>query len=102
MCTRVHPRPICTCGALPSSLCHDCVLTVCVHLGLPLQANENVLMQLKDGELDLCVATAMAEEGLDIIQCQMVLRFDLPKRAGARLACPQFGLDCLSASARMA
>ncbi|KAK9795892.1 hypothetical protein WJX73_009969 [Symbiochloris irregularis] len=45
------------------------------------KANEGILMQLKEGDLDLVVATAMAEEGLDIIQCQMVLRFDLPKRA---------------------
>ena len=46
-----------------------------------LQGNQGVLTQLRQGSLDLVVATAMAEEGLDIVQCQMVVRFDLPKRA---------------------
>lgn len=45
------------------------------------QNNEQVLARLRKGELNLLVATAVAEEGLDIVQCQVVVRFDLPKRA---------------------
>ena len=43
-----------------------------------LQAQHEVLSQLKAGELDIVISTAVAEEGLDVKQCQLVIRFDLP------------------------
>lgn len=42
------------------------------------QAQHEVLHQLKAGELDIVISTAVAEEGLDVKQCQLVIRFDLP------------------------
>ena len=33
---------------------------------------------MKAGELDIVISTAVAEEGLDVKQCQLVIRFDLP------------------------
>lgn len=49
-------------------------------LSARVQANEEVLARLRSGHLNLVCATAMAEEGLDIAQCQLVVRFDLPQR----------------------
>jgi endoribonuclease Dicer len=42
------------------------------------QAQHGVLQQMKGGELDIVISTAVAEEGLDVKQCQLVIRFDLP------------------------
>jgi len=42
------------------------------------QAQHGVLQQMKAGELDIVISTAVAEEGLDVKQCQLVIRFDLP------------------------
>ncbi|KAL3131572.1 hypothetical protein ABBQ38_007873 [Trebouxia sp. C0009 RCD-2024] len=42
------------------------------------KAQHEVLQQLKAGELDIVISTAVAEEGLDVKQCQLVIRFDLP------------------------
>ena len=50
----------------------DMLLLLCV------QAQHGVLQQLKAGELDIVISTAVAEEGLDVKQCQLVVRFDLP------------------------
>ena len=46
--------------------------------GCCVQAQHSVLQQLKAGELDIVISTAVAEEGLDVKQCQLVIRFDLP------------------------
>lgn len=43
-----------------------------------MQAQHGLLQQLKAGELDIVISTAVAEEGLDVKQCQLVVRFDLP------------------------
>ena len=43
-----------------------------------MQGQHGVLQQLKAGELDIVISTAVAEEGLDVKQCQLVIRFDLP------------------------
>jgi len=40
-----------------------------------------VLKKMKGGELDIVISTAVAEEGLDVAQCQLVLRYDLPSTA---------------------
>ncbi|KAL0046074.1 hypothetical protein WJX82_001682 [Trebouxia sp. C0006] len=42
------------------------------------KAQHGVLQQMKGGELDIVISTAVAEEGLDVKQCQLVIRFDLP------------------------
>lgn len=42
------------------------------------QAQHGVLQQMRAGELDIVISTAVAEEGLDVKQCQLVIRFDLP------------------------
>ncbi|KAA6420863.1 MAG: endoribonuclease Dicer protein 1-like [Trebouxia sp. A1-2] len=42
------------------------------------KAQHGVLQQMKAGELDIVISTAVAEEGLDVKQCQLVIRFDLP------------------------
>ncbi len=42
------------------------------------QAQHGVLQQMKAGELGIVIYTAVAEEGLDAKQCQLVIRFDLP------------------------
>lgn len=39
-----------------------------------------MLEKLKKGELNMLVSTAVTEEGLDLTQCQLVVRFDLPDR----------------------
>lgn len=43
-----------------------------------MQAQHHVLKKLKAGDLDIVISTAVAEEGLDVKQCQLVFRFDLP------------------------
>ncbi|KAL0048140.1 hypothetical protein WJX82_008725 [Trebouxia sp. C0006] len=40
-----------------------------------------VLKKMKGGELDIVISTAVAEEGRDVAQCQLVLRYDLPSTA---------------------
>ena len=45
-----------------------------------LQARQHVLGTMRSGERNLLVATAVAEEGLDLPACCLVLRFDLPIR----------------------
>ena len=37
-----------------------------------------MLASFRAGELNTLVATAVAEEGLDLTQCALVVRFDLP------------------------
>lgn len=43
-----------------------------------LQSQHHILKKMKAGELDIVISTAVAEEGLDVKQCQLVIRFDLP------------------------
>lgn len=47
-------------------------------MSLRVQAQHHILKQMKAGELDIVISTAVAEEGLDVKQCQLVFRFDLP------------------------
>lgn len=48
---------------------------------LLLQAQHQVLRQMKGGDLDNIILTAVAEEGLDMKECQLVLRCDRPLTA---------------------
>lgn len=57
-----------------SSLGHD---PVGKGVGL-LQKQQGVLADFKAGKLNTLVATAVAEEGLDLTHCRLVVRFDLP------------------------
>ena len=41
---------------------------------------KDVMGMMRAGTLNLLVATAVAEEGLDLPACCLVLRFDLPVR----------------------
>ena len=45
-----------------------------------------MLGMMRAGTLNLLVATAVAEEGLDLPACCLVLRFDLPVRCAPSLA----------------
>ena len=45
-----------------------------------MQKQQEVLEKLKRGETNMLVSTAVTEEGLDLTQCQLVVRFDLPDR----------------------
>ena len=38
---------------------------------------ENVIKHFKDGEVNIIVATTVAEEGLDISECNYVIRYDV-------------------------
>ena len=49
---------------------------------------------MRAGAVNLLVATAVAEEGLDLPACCLVLRFDLPVRYPAMLQ--PLTLGCLS------
>ena len=51
---------------------------------LLLQRKRDVLGMMRTGALNLLVATAVAEEGLDLPACCLVLRFDLPVRYAPR------------------
>ena len=46
--------------------------------GLLLQEQSRILQRFRSGELNLLVSTAVAEEGIDVRSCQLVVRFDLP------------------------
>ena len=43
-----------------------------------LQLQSQHLADFKAGDLNLLIATAVAEEGLDLTQCRLVIRYDLP------------------------
>lgn len=45
------------------------------------QAQRSILDKFRIGELNLLIATAVAEEGLDICHCSLVVRFTLPPTA---------------------
>ena len=51
------------------------------HCLLLMKVQREVLKKMKAGELDIVISTAVAEEGLDVAQCQLVLRYDLPSTA---------------------
>lgn len=55
---------------------HPRLFSVSAHIGV--QAQHHVLKKMKAGDLDIVISTAVAEEGLDVKQCQLVIRFDLP------------------------
>lgn len=42
------------------------------------QAQGEILKQYRAGGLNCLVSTSVAEEGLDVRQCQLVVRYDLP------------------------
>ena len=42
------------------------------------QRQQRVLAEFKAGALNTLVATSVAEEGLDLTHCRLVVRFDLP------------------------
>ena len=39
-----------------------------------------ILKSLKEGKVNLLLSTSVTEEGLDLTQCRLVVRFDLPDR----------------------
>ena len=43
-----------------------------------LQEQVSILARFRTGKLNCLVSTSVAEEGLDVPQCQLVIRFDLP------------------------
>ena len=43
-----------------------------------LQSQKELLRQFRAGDLNCLVSTSVAEEGLDVRQCQLVVRHDLP------------------------
>lgn len=45
---------------------------------LYLQSQKELLRQFRAGDLNCLVSTSVAEEGLDVRQCQLVVRHDLP------------------------
>lgn len=45
------------------------------------QTTGKILEAFKGGRLDVVVSTAVAEEGLDVCHCSLVVRFDLPGTA---------------------
>lgn len=48
-----------------------------VHLRM--QRQQAVMERFKGGGLNLLLATAVAEEGLDLTRCRLVVRFNLPR-----------------------
>lgn len=44
------------------------------------QKQQEVLELVRKGAVNLLVSTAVAEEGLDLVQCAVVVRYDLPDR----------------------
>ncbi|GMH46000.1 hypothetical protein BSKO_13964 [Bryopsis sp. KO-2023] len=42
-----------------------------------------IVKLFRDGEVNLLISTSVAEEGLDITDCRLVVRFDLPKTEAA-------------------
>ncbi|PIA15393.1 hypothetical protein COEREDRAFT_22587, partial [Coemansia reversa NRRL 1564] len=60
--------------------------------------NQLTLADFSEGRLNLIFATQVAEEGVDIQPCNLVIRFDMPKtatsliqsRGRARMADSQF------------
>lgn len=44
----------------------------------PSQAQKLALAKFRSGELNCLISTSVAEEGIDVKQCQLVVRFDLP------------------------
>ncbi|KAK9805378.1 hypothetical protein WJX73_008442 [Symbiochloris irregularis] len=47
---------------------------------LTTKKQQEVLLALKRGELNLLLSTSVTEEGLDLTRCRLVVRFDLPDR----------------------
>lgn len=43
-----------------------------------LQKQQKVLAEFKAGVLNTLIATSVAEEGLDLTHCRLVVRYDLP------------------------
>ncbi|GAB4816128.1 hypothetical protein N2152v2_003174 [Parachlorella kessleri] len=46
--------------------------------GYGVKEQSRILKRFRSGELNLLVSTAVAEEGIDVKSCQLVVRFDLP------------------------
>jgi endoribonuclease Dicer len=46
-----------------------------------LQEQQQTLMLFKTGQLNCLVCTSVAEEGLDLTACRLVVRFNPPARA---------------------
>ncbi|CAG8745121.1 1246_t:CDS:2, partial [Acaulospora colombiana] len=47
--------------------------------GMSFRAQEHILEDFRKGNLNLLIATSVAEEGLDFPECSLVCRFDPPK-----------------------
>jgi RecG-like helicase len=59
---------------------HNCIILegrVCLWL---VQAQQQSLEDFRQGTLNTLVCTSVAEEGLDLTACRLVLRFDPPGR----------------------
>jgi ERCC4-related helicase len=57
--------------------CHRAIWRLTAPPTIPQEQHE-VLKAFQEGRYAVLVATAVAEEGLDLRQCHLVLRYDLP------------------------
>ena len=50
---------------------------ICFSVGMTQKEQEEVIKRFKTGEKNLLLATSVAEEGLDISDCNYVIRYDM-------------------------
>lgn len=73
-------------GVLMLSINHlhgmrECIRQRWKHFLLFLQMQMSTLARFKNGDINALIATAVAEEGLDICHCSLIVRFSLPPTA---------------------
>jgi len=60
-------------------------LNICFCLGMTKRLQKDALNLFKDGHHKLVVATSVAEEGLDITKCNLVVRYEFVTNEIVRL-----------------